>query len=137
MKIVLDTNVFISGIFFSGPPYQILDAWRHGEIDIVLSEVIFDEYQRIATELSRQFKDVDISKLLDLLVINAIWIDAPRIALSISADPDDDKFISCALASKTKVIVSGDKHLLDISGCRGIEILTPRLFIETYLKNKN
>jgi putative PIN family toxin of toxin-antitoxin system len=44
MKVVLDTNVFISGIFFSGPPYQILKAWRDGKIQLVLSESILEEY---------------------------------------------------------------------------------------------
>jgi putative PIN family toxin of toxin-antitoxin system len=137
VKIVLDTNVFISGVFFGGPPYQILDAWRHGKIEIVLSEDIFDEYQRIATELSRQLKGIDISVFLDLLTVNAIWVFAPRIPFSVSTDPDDDKFISCALASRTKVIVSGDKHLLNISGFRGVEVLTPRSFLEMYIKNKS
>jgi len=133
VRIVLDTNVFISGVFFGGPPYKILDAWRHGQIDIVLSEEIFDEYQRIARELSKEFKGVDISIFLDLLAVNAIWVVAPRIPFGISIDPDDDKFISCALASKTKVIVSGDKHLLVLSGYGGIEVLKPRSFIETYI----
>ncbi len=133
MKIVLDTNVFISGVFFSGPPYQILDAWRQGKIEIVLSQEIFDEYQRIAAELSRQFKGIDVSVFLDLLTVNAIWVYAPQIPFSVSKDPDDDKFISCALASRTKVIVSGDKHLLNISGFRGVEVLTPH----TYIKSKS
>ncbi|RMG05768.1 MAG: PIN domain-containing protein [Nitrospirae bacterium] len=58
MKIVLDTNVFISGIFFSGPPYQILKAWRNDKVDVVLSGDIFAEYQRVAFELSRQMKNL-------------------------------------------------------------------------------
>jgi putative PIN family toxin of toxin-antitoxin system len=136
VKIVLDTNVFISGVFFGGPPYQILDAWRHRKIEIVLSQDIFDEYQRIATELSRQFKGIDISVFLDLLTVNAIWVYAPLLPFRVSTDPDDDKFISCALASRTKVIVSGDKHLLRLSGYGGIEVLTTRLFIETYMNKR-
>lgn len=136
MKIVLDTNVFISGIFFSGPPYLILEAWRREKFDIVLSQKIFNEYQRIATELSIKFKGVDISVFLDLLAVNAIWVYAPDIPFTVSSDSDDDKFISCALASKTKVIVSGDKHLLDISGFKGIEVLTPRTFVERFIKSK-
>ena len=47
MKVVLDTNVFISGVFFSGPPYQILKAWREGKIQLVVSEKIFEEYVRV------------------------------------------------------------------------------------------
>ncbi len=136
MKIILDTNVFISGVFFGGPPYQILDAWRNGTVDIVLSEEIFAEYQRIAKELSRQFKEVDISMFLDLITVNGIWVETPQLPFNVSADPDDDKFLSCALASKTKVIVSGDKHLLAVSGYRRIEVLKPSVFIERHIKKK-
>lgn len=134
MRIVLDTNVFISGVFFSSSPYQILDAWRDEKVNIVLSEEIFNEYQRVARELSEQFKGVDISTFLDLLTVNAIWVEAPQLPFNVSTDPDDDKFLSCALASRTKVIVSGDKHLLAVSGYRGIEVVKPRTFIEKYLK---
>lgn len=112
MKIVLDTNVFISGIFFSGPPYQILKAWRNGKVDNVLSEEIFAEYQRVALELSRQMKGVDITKFLDLIAVNALWVEAPHLPFTVTEGPDDDKFIACALASNTKIIVSGDRHLL-------------------------
>ena len=136
MKIILDTNVFISGIFFGGPPYQILDAWRNGKVDIVVSEDIFDEYQRVAKELSRQFKEVDISTFLDLITVNAMWVEAPQLPFNVSADPDDDKFLSCALASKTKLIVSGDKHLLAVSGYRNIEIVKPSSFVDHHLKKK-
>ncbi len=136
MRIVLDTNVFVSGVFFSGPPYQILDNWRNGKIDVVLTKEIFSEYQRVAKELSRQFKKVDISMFLDLITVNAIWVEAPQLPFDVSADPDDDKFLACALASKTKVIVSGDKHLLAVSGYRSIEILKPSLFIDRHLKKK-
>lgn len=134
MRIIVDTNVFISGVFFGGPPYQILDSWRNGKINIVLTEEIFDEYQRVVRELSKQFKQVDISTFLDLLTVNAIWVDAPQLPFSVSIDPDDDKFLSCALASRTKVIVSGDKHLIAASGYRGIAVVKPRAFIERYLK---
>ena len=134
MRIILDTNVFISAVFFGGPPYQILDSWRNGKINIVLTEEIFDEYQRVARELSKQFKQIDISIFLDLLTVNATWIEAPQLPFGVSSDPDDDKFLACALASRTKVIVSGDKHLIDVSGYRGIAVVKPRAFIEQYLK---
>jgi predicted nucleic acid-binding protein len=48
-------------------------------------------------------------------------------------DPDDDKFIACALASGCSVIISGDKHLLKVSGYQGIEVLKQRQFADRYL----
>ena len=79
-----------------------------------------------------QFKEVDIATLFDLLTVNAIWVDAPQRPFHVSTDPDDDKFLACALASRTKIVVSGDKHLLTVSGYRGIEIIKPALFTERH-----
>jgi putative PIN family toxin of toxin-antitoxin system len=134
MKIVLDTNVLISGIFFSGPPYQILKAWQEGKIEVIASEKILTEYQRVAEELSQQFPSVDIDQILELLTIHAEIVDSRDFQVTICEDPDDNKFISCALASKSKIIVSGDKHLLKINGYKGIQVLKPREFTDKYFK---
>jgi len=64
MKVVLDTNVFISGVFFSGPPYQILKAWRDGKIQLILSEKIFEEYFRVAGVLSERFPNIQLGPSL-------------------------------------------------------------------------
>ena len=66
MKVILDTNVFISGIFFSGPPSQVLKAWAQQKFQIVLSRQILDEYQRVAETLSSKFQAIDISLIIDL-----------------------------------------------------------------------
>jgi uncharacterized protein len=55
---------------------------------------------------------------------------------NICIDPDDNKFIECAVASQSKIIVSGDKHLLDISGYKGIEVIKPRRFIDHYINGQ-
>ena len=67
MRVVLDTNVFISGVFFSGPPYTILQAWRDDVLKLILSPEIFQEYQRVSEELSTQFPQIDLSEILDHL----------------------------------------------------------------------
>ena len=55
MKIVLDTNVLISGIFFSGPPYQILKAWRQGKMSFVVAEEILSEEELEPEDEDRQY----------------------------------------------------------------------------------
>ena len=67
MRIVLDTNVFVSGIFFSGSPHQILGAWRDGRVRIVYSPPIFEEYRRVLTELSVQFPQINGQPFFDLV----------------------------------------------------------------------
>lgn len=121
MKVILDTNVVISGIFFSGPPHHILTAWRDGLFRLILTLEIADEYERVAEELSSQFPEIDIKPILNIIMTNAEFVDPLELPEQICADPDDDKFIACALASRTKIIVSGDKHLLNISGYQNIK----------------
>lgn len=133
MKIVLDTNVFISGILFGGLPSQILKAWRQSKIKIVLTEEILEEYQRVGKELSEKYPSVNIDPIIELFTIYGEFVETKGISETICVDPDDNKFIECAIASQSKLIVSGDKHLLNISGYKGIEVLKPRQFIDNYL----
>ncbi|MGD8296102.1 MAG: PIN domain-containing protein [Desulfobacterales bacterium] len=70
MRIVLDTNVFVSGVFFSGPPYKILKGWRDGRLQLLLSEEILEEYHRVGELLSDEFPPIDLGPFLELLTIN-------------------------------------------------------------------
>jgi len=134
MRIVLDTNVFISGIFFSGPPSQILKAWENLNFQIVLSQEILDEYQRVTHELSSKFSYVDILPIIEMVTIHGKFVDTQNIDIAVCEDPDDNKFIECAIASNCKIIVSGDKHLLKFTDYKGITVLNSRNFVERYLK---
>lgn len=71
MRIVLDTNVFVSGVFFSGPPSRILKAWRDGKLQLAISPEILDEYQRVGEELADQFPTVNLQSILDLVTVKA------------------------------------------------------------------
>lgn len=133
MRIVLNTNVFVSGVFFSGPPYQILKAWRDGKVQLVISQEILEEYQRVGETLAYQFPGVDLGPILELVTVKAELTQAPSLPEPVCDDPDDDKFLACALASNSEVIISGDKHLLKVSGYCGINILRPRKFLDDFL----
>jgi putative PIN family toxin of toxin-antitoxin system len=133
VRIVLDTNVFISGVFFSGPPYKILEAWRDGRIVLVVSPEILEEYYRVGENLSGRYTEVDITPVLEFVTINAEIVSPPDFALPICTDPDDDKFFTCAIAGLCPVIISGDRHLLDKSGFYGIQVSKPRNFVDDLL----
>ena len=133
MRIILDTNVLISGIFFSGPAYQILKAWRDGKIQLIISPQILEEYHRVSETFVAQYPEIDLNPVLELITFKAELSQAPGLPESVCKDPDDDKFLACALASKVKLIISGDKHLLQVSGYRGIKVVSPRKFVEAYL----
>jgi putative PIN family toxin of toxin-antitoxin system len=133
MRVVLDTNVFISGIFFSGPPSTILEAWAKQSLQIVLSKQILDEYQRVAAALLSKFPTIDILPIIELVTIHGQFVDTQGFDISVCEDPDDDKFLECAVAGKCKIIISGDKHLLRLSEYEGIIVLNPRNFVDKYL----
>ena len=133
MKVVIDTNVFISGVYFSGAPYLVLRAWRDEKIQVVLSLEIMAEYRRVGEILTQDHPGIDLTKMLDFLFQNAVIYDAPLLPEQVSEDPDDEKFLACALASGSKLIVSGDKHLLKVSGYQEIEVLKPREFLDKYI----
>lgn len=135
MKVVLDTNVLISGVFFGGVPGRILAAWTTGAFGLVLSPAILEEYRRVGHELGRQYPDLGstFEPVLTLIAMNAIIVDAPPLTGSVSGDPADDMFLAAALASQTRLIVSGDRDLLQVSGWEGIAVLTPRQFVDQHL----
>ena len=137
MRIILDTNVFMSGIFFHGAPYDILDAWRHNRVHLVVSPDILGEYRRIATQLIKSFPNVNPEPFIDLLMLKASMVESPSLPEQVCTDKADDMFLSCALASRTNIVVSGDKALLKTSGYQGIIVLSPRDFINRYLKEKS
>ncbi|HSB07336.1 MAG TPA: putative toxin-antitoxin system toxin component, PIN family [Thermodesulfobacteriota bacterium] len=132
MRVVVDTNIFVSS-FFGGNPRKIIDLWKKGEISLCLSKNILDEYvdvlQRIGLGDERE-----IEELLSLFAkgINIIFTTkTPKIKV-IKDDPDDDKFVECAIALKAEVIITGDKALKAIKEYMGIKILTPQQFLKTY-----
>lgn len=132
-KIVLDTNVFVSGIFWSGPPSRILQAWQQRAIKLIISQDILNEYTRVGEVLAKNYREVDISEFIKLITIHSELICPINLPESVSSDPDDDKFIACALSAGCKLIVSGDKHLLAVSGYAKIEVLKPAAFVKQYL----
>jgi putative PIN family toxin of toxin-antitoxin system len=133
VKIIIDTNVFVSGVFFTGPPHEILNAWRNGRFTIVVSSEILAEYTEVGRRLSSEYPGTSLSRALSLVAVEAETISAPSLKEPVCEDPNDDMFFACAVASGTQVIVSGDRHLHRASGYRGIEVLSPRQFLDRFI----
>jgi putative PIN family toxin of toxin-antitoxin system len=132
-KAVIDTNVFVSGIFFAGPPSRILRAWVDEKIQIAVSEEIIEEYKRVIDALSIKLRQVDIDSIFGLLLIEAELVQSYSLEETICKDPDDDKFLACAVASNSRYVISGDKHLLKVGRYFNTVIVTPRYFVDNIL----
>ena len=130
MKVVLDTNVFVSGVFFGGTPGRVLEAWPDGRAEVVLSRDIIEEYVRVGEELASRFQGVDLGPALELLAVSTTLVDSTQLPEPVSRDPDDDKFLACALAAGADCVISGDRDLLDVSPYEGVVVMSPRDFVE-------
>jgi len=135
IRVVVDTNVFVSS-FFGGNPKKIIDLWKTGKIRLCLSSKIVDEYIEILKKLGLQ-DEKELEELLSIFAegFNIIFsADTPVLDI-VKDDPDDNKFIECAVALKCSYIISGDKHLKEIKNYMGITILNPKEFFIEYDKN--
>ena len=88
MKIVLYTNVLISGIFFRGPAYRILHAWRDNKIQFVLTPEIYSEYTRVAEIISQKYPGIDISEILNLIAIHSEIVESFYLPEQVCEDPE-------------------------------------------------
>ena len=133
MRVVVDTNVLISAVFFGGKPGQILDAWQKKKIELVISTKILAEYVDVLHRIAVKYHKVDVSQIITLITSFGQIIETRNLEEPVCEDPDDDKFIAAALESSSRVIITGDSHLLDVSGYSGIEMIQPAVFIKKYL----
>ena len=110
----------------------LFQIWKKGQIEIVISHEILEEYRRVIQDIGTHFPHIDISNLFEMITLKAHFTLSLALHPQVCDDPDDDKFFFAALVSKTSVIISGDKHLLDKSGFSGITVLKPSKFLEQY-----
>ena len=131
-KVVIDTNVFISS-FFGGTPRKIIDLWKDGKIILCLTQEIIEEYLEVLNRLGLKDKK-EIDNLIKLFAegYNSVFSSKTPNIHVVEDDPDDDKFLECAVALDSKIIVSGDKHLKAIKKYIDIEIMSPKNFIAVH-----
>lgn len=128
MRIVVDTNIIISGIFFGGKPRELLQKCFSETLQMVCSDEIFIEYKETIKRLTiKSVRDIG-KETVPLLAENLEFIEN-RYSDSYSRDPDDDKFINCARSGEIGYIISGDKDLLVLEEMRGIKIVSVSDFL--------
>ena len=133
MRVVLDTNVLISGIFFHGVPGKILDAWVDGRFFIYATRSILEEYGVVIMLTAGREELLGMEWFETILRLCHIVPDPVKV-VSYTRDPKDDKFISCALDAKADYLVSGDKDILSITGSFPFEVVSPAKFLSRLIK---
>ena len=130
IRVIIDTNVFISS-FFGGNARKIIDSWKEGKIYWCLSNEIIDEYVAVLQRMGLQ-DEKEINELLKIFAngYNVIFTSDPPTIKIMDDDPDDNKFIECAAGLDAQYIISGDKHLKKLKKYMNILIVSPRDFLE-------
>ena len=134
IRVVVDTNIFVSS-FFGGNPRKVIDLWKSGQILLCLSRPIIDEYVDVLRRMGLQ-DERELEELLNLFAhgFNVVYTTKTPKLNVVEKDPDDDKFIECAVALDSKFIISGDRALREIEEYMDIKIQSPKQFLDNYLK---
>jgi uncharacterized protein len=137
MRVVLDTNIIVSGLNFTGKEREVLDLAQLGRYEIFLSFFILDEVERV---LRRKFiwNEDHINEVVRMLARWAVIVK-PETRVSIVKRVDaDNRILECAIEAKAKYIVSGDRRdLLPLKEFQGIAIINSTRFLSIVGNNAN
>lgn len=132
MRVVLDTNVLISAILFpGGAPEAVLRLGLEKRIQLVTSPTLLTEFARVLVEEFGHSNTQAQERLRRMIAVSNI-VKPRETVREIAQDPDDDRVLEAALAARAEVIVSGDKHLLQLGTWRGIRIVRPADFVTEF-----
>ncbi len=129
MKVVLDTNVLVSGIFFGGIPGKVVDAWLNERFIAYITPFIYQEYLRTIDEIRLKIRPLINRDWPVLLPELCPMIPDERRPKRISRDRSDDKFVFCAMNAGANFLVTGDKDLKSLERNFGFKIVSPREFL--------
>src|SRR3989338_259966 len=129
MKVVLDTNVFVSGIHCRNASEEIIREWFKERYTLVTSLQIISEFVETMREFKIPLSNEDIGWWESLMLEKSLLV-APKIKIdAVKDDPDDNKFIEAAIEGKAEFIVSKDWHLRKLVEYNGIKIILPENFL--------
>jgi len=134
IRVVLDTNIIVSAtILRKGHSAQVLDLWREEKIELAVSLPILEEMRKVLKRAriikQQSMAQQDVKALIEGFRESGV-LTSGRLDLEVvREDPEDDKFIICAVEAGADYIVSGDTHLLKLKEYQGIRIVPPREFL--------
>jgi len=134
IRVVLDTNVLVSGLLFGGGPGKLVDFWKTGVIRLIMSRLMLDEFLRVLAYPKFQLSEEEIHYLLYVEVLPHLeMVEVHPGPILIPKDPSDDMFLHCAVAAGAKYIISGGRHLLRLKSHKRIKILSPAEFLSSVI----
>ena len=132
MRVVLDTNVLISGLFWKGPPRQIIDLAIAHKVEVIISSEILTELEAVLYEdFALPYEKIE--EIIRDVLSYSYSVVATNVTIKGLRDLKDTKIIACALSLNADYIVTGDKDLLVIKEYKGIHIVSPKSFLGLFL----
>ncbi|QGA81062.1 putative toxin-antitoxin system toxin component, PIN family [Candidatus Nanohalobium constans] len=128
-KVVLDTNVLISAIGWDAKPEECLELALGEEIDAFATQSMIDEVSEVLEYDKFDFSEKEQQKFLEILVSEFLFISSEE-SIDKSQDPEDNKFLECAVSANADYIISGDSDLLELKEYENITIVKPQKFLE-------
>ena len=128
MRIVLDTNVWVSALLFPGGACDelLMQLLRHPEVELVASPFIIQEFQEVM-RVKLRYSSVEAEKMLAVMRRMVVFVDPPESVHVVREKEADNRILECAVAGHADLLVTGDtKHLLPLKRFRGIPIRSPR-----------
>ena len=135
IKVVLDTNIYISGILFAGKPREVLDLAIKGKIHVFISPDILSELRDVLSIKKFGFSPERVDIIIREIESITTMVN-PAKKYSIVSHDSDNIIIDCAMESRVEYIITGDNDLLCLNKYKSINIINPALFIEEYLDHR-
>ena len=134
-SVIIDTNVIVSALLFGGKPGELIRLWKTGQIRPLISKEITEEYLRVLAYPKFNLSEKEINFLFNheiLPYFKAVRIKPERWKTTIEDDPSDDMVIRCTVSGMGNIIISGDRHLLDLKSYDQIRILSVSEFLKEF-----
>ncbi|MBC7961367.1 MAG: putative toxin-antitoxin system toxin component, PIN family [Steroidobacteraceae bacterium] len=131
VRVVVDTNVLVSGLLFGGEPGRLRDLWVAGQLVPLLSRETFAEFNRVLSYPKFRLSPAEITLLIEEeLLPYAEVVDVTEDASGACRDPHDDMFLSLAVSGKALYVITGDRDLLVLNMFRQTRIITVSELLE-------
>ena len=133
MRAVIDTNVLISAIFWTGSPKRLLNRVRRGEVTFVTSRVLLDELKEILVRPDKPFKlsEEEADRVVKAIQ-NVAEVVETQSQVRVCRDEKDNKVLECAVDGRAEWIITGDAHLLELQSFKNVRIVTVAEFLRRF-----
>ena len=129
MKVVLDSNIFVSSFFWKGNPRKVFDRVTNGVDELFITDEILDEITRVMSRKKFNLNINEIKDYVNVIESYSIKLICKSKLKKISRDIDDDKILQCGLEGNVDFIITGDDDLLVLKNYENIKIVTPKEYL--------